>query len=331
VVGDINAQSVAVGDNDNIPYIASTHIPVVYQTISNPFNPQGLATPSGINDQGTVVGTYGSLPDQVLHGFIWSGGVLTSFDMPGSSGTAAFAINNLGQIVGDYKTADGHFHGFLYSGGSFTTIDAPGATDTAITDINDSGQMVGTYTDSQHISHYFLANAGHPLTCFHDFNGDGQSDILWQNVNGQVVTWDMSNGQSVVGSGNFGTVASTWHIAGVGDFNGDGRSDIVWQNVNGQIGTWDLNDNKIVGGTTVTTIAATWHLAGIGDFDGDGRSDMLWQNANGQVVSWDMNDGQIVASGNFGTIAPTWHVAGTATSMVTARPTSCGATTAVRS
>jgi len=36
----------------------------------------------------------------------------------------AIAINNRGQVVGDYNNSSGG-HGFLYSGGKYTTIDDP--------------------------------------------------------------------------------------------------------------------------------------------------------------------------------------------------------------
>ena len=33
-----------------------------------------------------------------------------------------------------------------------------------------------------------------------DFNGDGKSDILWQNADGQASIWDM-NGNTLTGGG----------------------------------------------------------------------------------------------------------------------------------
>jgi hypothetical protein len=32
-----------------------------------------------------------------------------------------------------------------------------------------------------------------------DFNGDGHSDILWQNVNGQAVVWEMNGTTQIAG------------------------------------------------------------------------------------------------------------------------------------
>jgi hypothetical protein len=45
-----------------------------------------------------------------------------------------------------------------------------------------------------------------------DFNGDGKSDILWQNTTaGQAAIWEM-NGTTVIGGGNAGGAPGTsWH------------------------------------------------------------------------------------------------------------------------
>lgn len=54
-----------------------------------------------------------------------------------------YGINNLGDIVGRYKTADGAKHGFMLHNGVFTTIDYPGAADSFLLSINDWGQVLG--------------------------------------------------------------------------------------------------------------------------------------------------------------------------------------------
>jgi beta-lactam-binding protein with PASTA domain len=56
--------------------------------------------------------------------------------------TMATAINNSGQIVGTYGYGDAE-RGFLLSGGSYSTISPPGAITSFATGINDSGQIVG--------------------------------------------------------------------------------------------------------------------------------------------------------------------------------------------
>jgi uncharacterized membrane protein len=68
----------------------------------------------------------------------------TAIDFPGTSGvTAAFGINDRGDIVGNYGPGDAH--GFLLSKGKFTTIDFPGASATAARGINSEGDIVGLY------------------------------------------------------------------------------------------------------------------------------------------------------------------------------------------
>jgi hypothetical protein len=63
-----------------------------------------------------------------------------------------------------------------------------------------------------------------------DFNGDGNSDILWRNqLTGQNWLWTM-NGRSISQSKEISAVDKDWIIVGRGDFNDDGKSDILWRN-----------------------------------------------------------------------------------------------------
>ncbi|HEV2043409.1 MAG TPA: M10 family metallopeptidase C-terminal domain-containing protein, partial [Sphingomicrobium sp.] len=73
-----------------------------------------------------------------------------------------------------------------------------------------------------------------------DFNGDGRSDILWRNVDGQLSNWlGQANGGFVQNNANAATVVPiAWAVAGTGDFNGDGRDDILWRNTDGTLSNW---------------------------------------------------------------------------------------------
>jgi hypothetical protein len=44
-----------------------------------------------------------------------------------------------------------------------------------------------------------------------DFNGDGFSDILWQNDDGSVVIWEL-NGTSAIATANLANPGPTWHV-----------------------------------------------------------------------------------------------------------------------
>jgi len=67
---------------------------------------------TGINDRGDVVGYYG-LSDFTSRGFLWSEGILSSIEIPGSIGTRCNGINARGDIVGEYDTPDYVTHGFV--------------------------------------------------------------------------------------------------------------------------------------------------------------------------------------------------------------------------
>src|SRR5262249_5130112 len=83
-----------------------------------------------------------------------------------------------------------------------------------------------------------------------DFNGDGNSDVLWRNSSGALAEWLM-NGSTISGSGAITSggvpVApdATWHVVEIGDFNGDGNSDILWRNNNGALAEWLMNGTAI--------------------------------------------------------------------------------------
>jgi hypothetical protein len=48
-----------------------------------------------------------------------------------------------------------------------------------------------------------------------DFNGDGQSDLLWHDTSGNVAIWFM-NGVQVTQSAGVGDVPTVWSIQGAG-------------------------------------------------------------------------------------------------------------------
>ncbi|MBF0458526.1 MAG: VCBS repeat-containing protein [Nitrospirae bacterium] len=96
-----------------------------------------------------------------------------------------------------------------------------------------------------------------------DFDGDGKSDILWQNSStGAVAIWLMDNATIK----SYGSAASSmdaaWQIKGVGDFNGDGKSDILWQNSStGAVVEWLMNGTSLKGASLVSsTVDSAWQI-----------------------------------------------------------------------
>jgi len=102
----------------------------------------------GINERGTIVGSYATEPvlgRNVGHAYVLDDGIFTSFDVPGLEGPTAYDINNRGVIVGTGSdlTPALASHGFILEDGVFTILDFPGATLTEALGINDRGQIVG--------------------------------------------------------------------------------------------------------------------------------------------------------------------------------------------
>jgi probable HAF family extracellular repeat protein len=122
----------------------------------------------GINDNGQIVGysyfmvglwsptnpPFGApLPAYYRGPFGVTSFGITYSQGPDSYGPAPYGINNQGDIVGQYYSADGSVHGFLSNNQTYITLDDPLATQGTIAQgINDAGQIVGTYSDntSQH-------------------------------------------------------------------------------------------------------------------------------------------------------------------------------------
>jgi uncharacterized membrane protein len=71
----------------------------------------------GINARGDIVGRYCDVsPCRVGptgHGFVISGGTLTTIDVPGAVGTGTFGINGRREVVGGYYDAGGALHGYV--------------------------------------------------------------------------------------------------------------------------------------------------------------------------------------------------------------------------
>ena len=131
-----------------------------YQLLSLPGSQDSEA--SGINTGGQIVGSYRDVGG-TLHGFLYSGGIVTNIDDPNApvGNTAPNGLNDAGEIVGSYIDSTNVTHGFSTSDGvNFTDIDCPGATSTIATGVNTSGDVTGQYTDAFMNVHGFLLKAG---------------------------------------------------------------------------------------------------------------------------------------------------------------------------
>ncbi|MCB4820233.1 FG-GAP-like repeat-containing protein [Roseicella aerolata] len=159
-----------------------------------------------------------------------------------------------------------------------------------------------------------------------DFDGDGRSDILFDNTvitasHRALAQWQVDGGTWLSGS-TFAHVDPDWSVAATGDFNGDGRADLLWQRPDGMAAIWLMDGASGLAGDTIYAPAPgeAFRIAGAGDFNGDGRSDILFerevQDSAGKawraLSLWQMN-GLAVSGGGFVAHAEAdWSVAGVA-------------------
>jgi hypothetical protein len=136
------------------------------------------------------------------------------------------------------------------------------------------------------------------------FDHDGQEDILWRNVSGDLAIWFMKEGALVKQhSPAPGTLepAGRWSVQRTGDFDGDGLDDILWRRTNGLAALWFKADplgQVFLGYNNVPApVDNAWQVKGVGHFDPDGFADILWRHTDGQVAIWNMHGGTRIGEG----------------------------------
>jgi uncharacterized membrane protein len=102
--------------------LASAHI---YKFATTDYPGASLSQTTG-NANGMAVGIFNYGSSSGIQAFIYKGGVYSTLTVPGSTGTVAFSVNSLGQIVGEYADNTGASHGFVDTAGTFTQVDFPG-------------------------------------------------------------------------------------------------------------------------------------------------------------------------------------------------------------
>jgi probable HAF family extracellular repeat protein len=124
-----------------------------------------MGSPSGLNDQGEVVGQSNLAGDQTYHPFLWDGHALHDLGTLGGNYGAATWITDAGAVVGWTTTSgDQATRAVLWQHGTMTDLGVPpGESDSAANDINARGQIVGnaaTCDNSGCTPHTFLWQQG---------------------------------------------------------------------------------------------------------------------------------------------------------------------------
>ncbi len=227
------------------------------------------------------------------------GGVISGFGKGDTIDFAGFS----------YATGD---HVVLQSSvGGIETFGVETSGNAVVTMFHVSGSQPASAFEVQTNANHdlLLSYGGHNLADSADFNGDGRSDILWSNANGDTAIW------TATGSGGFtnadlGLIPTSWQVVGTGDFKGTGNADLVWRNSNGDTNIWYANGSGGFTSSDLGIIPTNWQLSGTGDFSGDGLADVLWRNSNGDTNVWYSNGSGGFSSTDLGIVPTNWQIAG---------------------
>jgi hypothetical protein len=131
-------------------------------------------------------------------------------------------------------------------------------------------------------------------------NGDGYTDLIWQNQqDGTVSTWLMQKTQMLSGVVLSRVSDTNWKIVGVADANGDGKVDFFWHNrTTGMVSIWLMDGIRMADAVVLSPDSVadvSWQIAGVGDMNGDGYPDLVWQNqTNGLLSVWYLRGSRMV-------------------------------------
>lgn len=141
-----------------------------------------------INNSGEVVGGNGSA-FTVINGQIESLGAA-----PGVNWSAAYAINNVGMVVGDGQLGNGTFRGIVWNpNGSITVLGTFGGSGSQATGVNDSGEVVGFASLSDGYQNAFAEIGGSMIDL--GTLGGGSSFAYGVNGSGEIVGYSwLANG-----------------------------------------------------------------------------------------------------------------------------------------
>jgi hypothetical protein len=146
-----------------------------------------------------------------------------------------------------------------------------------------------------------------------DFNGDGHTDLLFQNQrDGSLQYWQLHNGQ-LQGIQSLGAVPPDWQLSTTAHMGvKKGITDLILRNVRtGELQAWLLEGQ---GGKTVVSLGALgldWAVEGVGDVNGDGKPDLLLHDLQtGAVQAWLLDGTTVIGQKDLGTIDPSFHLVG---------------------
>jgi len=147
-----------------------------------------------------------------------------------------------------------------------------------------------------------------------DFDGDGNSDVIWQKGSKKIQLWLM-NGSSVKTSLSIDPIPYKGYTATVtGDFDGDNNADLLWRYARKGTNKISLmNNGEIVSTLNIPKAKKSWRIVKTADFNNDGKTDLIWQHKKSkEYVLWLMDNNTIISSTNISLDSKNWIIIGSA-------------------
>lgn len=116
--GEIAGRYRGASDGKYHVFTLSNGIFTAVPDVPDSFETEGIED-GGLNNLGDIAGNYCSAKPcslgtvGIIHGFLLSNGVYTTFDYPGSIVTIAFGVDSFDNIVGGYIDSNGRVHGYV--------------------------------------------------------------------------------------------------------------------------------------------------------------------------------------------------------------------------
>jgi hypothetical protein len=152
-----------------------------------------------------------------------------------------------------------------------------------------------------------------------DFNGNGTSDILQHQINldnGTMTLRSQLVSNNVVQSvATLSVMGADWQVDGTGDFNGNGTDDILIHRDSGGVRTFNvltIQNNAVVGSTTIAQTGTNISVGGIGDFNNNGTDDFLVHQDSGTTRTdtvYNVVNNVVVSTQTLAVTGIDWHVA----------------------